>query len=53
MTRAEALAALAKVGKAMHTQFPDAPRLEHLDNHLATVAMVVAHIYDESNRAES
>lgn len=52
MTRAKMQAALESVKAAMHTQFPEhRERLEQLDDHLATVAMVVDHIHDEAARA--
>lgn len=51
MTKEEALAALAEVGAAMHELHADnAARLEQLDAHLATVSMVVEHLYDETER---
>lgn len=40
------------VRTAMHDRFPEArARLEQLDSHLATVAMVVEHIHEEAARA--
>ena len=51
MTRDQALAALDKVKAAMHEQYPDnTARLEQLDAHIATVAMVVDHLFDEAER---
>jgi len=53
MTRDQAQAALSKVQAAMHEQFADPdsqPRLAQLDSHIATVAMVVDHLYDEAER---
>lgn len=48
-TRAEKLSALDELSKQLHEEFPDAgPRLEQFDAHLATVRMVVEHIYDEA-----
>ncbi len=53
MTREEAQATLAGVGAAMHDQHPDnRARLDQLDSHLATVAMVVGHLFDEAARGE-
>jgi hypothetical protein len=51
MTRDEALKALREVQAAMHEQFGDHPaRLDQLDSHMATVVMVVEHLYDEEVR---
>jgi hypothetical protein len=53
VTHDEALKALAGVKQSMHDQFPDArARLEQLDAHMATVAMVVDHIHDEAERGQ-
>jgi len=52
MDRTEIQAALRQIGEAMHDQFPGArERLAQLDSHLATVAMVVDHTYEEDVRA--
>lgn len=51
MTRDELKAALATVETELRTQFPTAvARLEQATSHLATVAMVVDHIFDEDIR---
>jgi len=51
MTRDQAQAALDKVKAAMHEQFADNPaRLDQLDSHMATVDMVVVHLFDEDER---
>ena len=47
----EAQAALARVSDAMHAQFStNTARLNQLDSHMATVAMVVDHLFDEADR---
>lgn len=52
MSREDIQAALDKMRGSMHEQFPEhAARLEQLDSHIATVAMVVDHIHDEAARA--
>jgi hypothetical protein len=53
MDLAKAQAATARLRADLHDQFPDeasAPRLEQLDAHLATVDMVIAHLFDEAAR---
>jgi hypothetical protein len=53
MSRDDALSALDGVRAAMHDRHPgNRARLEQLDCHLATVAMVVDHLYDEAARGE-
>jgi hypothetical protein len=51
LDRAGAKAAIEKVRQDMAAQHPDnLPRLEQLDSHLATAAMVVDHLFDEADR---
>ena len=53
LTRENAHALLDDLSKEMHDQHPDnRARLEQLDAHVATVAMVVDHLYDEAARLE-
>jgi hypothetical protein len=53
MNRAAAQEALEGVRAAMHDQHPgNGARLEQLDSHMATVAMLVDHLYDEAARGE-
>lgn len=50
-TRESVSKAVRDIGEQLHMQHPEAvARLEQLDAHLATVAMVVDHIYDEAER---
>lgn len=51
LDREEALELLDRVKTAMHEQHDNPARLEQLDAHVATVAMVVEHLYDETERA--
>jgi hypothetical protein len=52
MTFEEAKAQLEIVRDAMHEEFPDATdRLAQLDSHMATVEMVIQHLYEEKERA--
>ena len=52
LSREDLQVALERIRNAMHDQFPDAvARLEQLDSHMATVAMVVDHIHEEADRA--
>lgn len=52
LTRKDAHALLDDLSKEMHDQHPDnRARLEQFDAHLATVAMVVDHLYEEAERA--
>lgn len=53
MDREQALKALAEVEAGMRDAFPGAAdRLAQLAAHIATAAMVVEHIFDESARAD-
>lgn len=48
-TRAEKLAVLDELRAQLHAEHPEnRARLEQLDSHLATVSMVVDHLYDEA-----
>lgn len=48
-SRQDKLAVLDELSTQLHDEFPDArARLEQFDAHLATVRMVVDHIYDEA-----
>lgn len=54
LTRANAHALLKDLTTEMHDQHPDnRARLEQLDAHVATVAMVVDHLFDEAARLET
>lgn len=54
MDREQALKALSDVAAGMHEAFPDATdRLAQLAAHIATAAMVIEHIFDESARADA
>jgi len=51
LTADKAKAQLDGIRAAMHEQYPDnTARLEQLDAHIATVAMVVDHLFDEAER---
>lgn len=51
MDRDAALALLDDLKTDLHDRFPGADaRLAQLDGHLATVAMVVNHLFDEDER---
>jgi hypothetical protein len=51
-TAADLTGRLDAVRRDAHDAFPDnAGRLEQLDSHLATVAMVIEHMADEAGRA--
>lgn len=53
MSRDDAKIALDDIRTAMHDQHPDnRARLDQLDSHLATVAMVIDHLYEEAARGE-
>jgi hypothetical protein len=44
-------AALEAVRQELHSQFPrETDRLQQLDHHVATVAMVIDHLHDEAPR---
>jgi hypothetical protein len=52
--RAEAHAALDSVGEAMESQHDDAQgRLTQFRSHLATLKMVVDHLFDHADNADS
>lgn len=54
MTREQAVQALHDVVAGIREDFPDATgRLAQLESHIATAAMVVEHIFDESARADA
>ncbi len=53
VTLEQAQATLDKLKTAMHNQFDypgSAERLAQFDSHLATVAMVIDHIFDEAGK---
>jgi hypothetical protein len=55
MTKKAALAVLSDLQKTAHTQFTYpgvSARLAQLDDHIATVRMVVDHLFDESARSK-
>ncbi len=50
MTRADAQACLDELAEAIREQFPASQRRDQFDHHLATVAMVVGHLFEEADR---
>ena len=50
MTREDAQACLDELAEAIQAQFPASQRREQFDRHLATVSMVVDHLFDEADR---
>ncbi len=51
LTKKDLLLNLEGIRQEVHRQHPHSPRLNDLDAHVATVAMVVEHVFDETQRA--
>jgi hypothetical protein len=56
LSQARALANLDAISAMMHSRFDDNPgsqaRLTQLDNHMATVRMVLEHTFEEAERSK-
>lgn len=50
MTREDARACLDELAEAVAERFPPSARRAQFDHHLATVAMLVDHLFDEAEQ---